>query len=499
MEKHYYLKRFLRSMLSVLLIMVIVFIMVFSLIPRDNIFFQDTAIAKLRSKPDQLLEYKLDKWQRLGYLEYHTLGNYCALRYEIGSAEIMECAAGNTSDKDEFIAEYTAKNFTVQTLVESKNPIAYRDLPMVQRIFTWLKKIIVIDNPWAVKDANNTELKRNISVGTTPTGGLAIKCSGCTHKYLLYTDTDFPFIHQNIIGFDLGQSYPQYSGLDVLTVIFQEQGSGVQRDVTYETGSTGSSAINFGTCKYKPTLDKMEMSKFSDHYADCASHKDTPSMVATSFIMGIFALILAYGIGLPVGLAMAKGKEGLVDKLGMVYIIFIISVPSLAYICIFRYIGTKFIGLPTVFSTYGPSDIRSWILPVISLALPSIASLMLWTRRYVADQMNSDYVKFARAKGLNEREIFYDHVLKNASIPIVHGIPSSLAGCITGAIITEKFYAVGGMGKMLPDAITNYNNSMIVALTFMFSSISVLSVFAGDVLLTWVDPRIQLAEKEGRS
>ena len=222
-------------------------------------------------------------------------------------------------------------------------------------------------------------------------------------------------------------------------------------------------------------------------------------MIGTSFRMGIIAMILAYSLGLPFGLLMARRKDKLADKLGMVYIIFIIAVPSLAYIYLFRYFGTLLFNLPSVFTTYGPGDARSWVLPVISLALPSIASLMLWTRRYVVDQMSADYVKFAKAKGLSQGEIFRTHIFKNAIIPIAQGIPASLAGCITGAIITEAIYSVGGMGKMLPNAIKQYNNVMIIALAFLFSTVSVLSVLAGDIVLTKVDPRISLSEKAGRS
>ena len=101
--------------------------------------------------------------------------------------------------------------------------------------------------------------------------------------------------------------------------------------------------------------------------------------------------------------------------------------------------------------------------------------------------------------GLSRKEIFRSHIFKNASIPIAHGIPTALAGCIMGAIITEAIYSVGGMGKMLPSAINQYNNVMIVALTFLFSSISVLSVLLGDIILTKVDPRISLTDKAGRS
>jgi oligopeptide transport system permease protein len=287
--------------------------------------------------------------------------------------------------------------------------------------------------------------------------------------------------------------------MGVLEVIFSPQGTDVKRTVTFETGVTQESAINFGTLTYKPVLDRLDQTKFVDHYANYTTNKEQASMIGVSFIMGIFALILAYGIGLPAGLAMAKNKDGLIDKLGMCYIIFIIAVPSLAYIYLFRYLGTRLFGLPSAFPINGAGDIRSWILPIISLALPSISGLMLWTRRYVVDQMNSDYVKFAKAKGLNQKEIFWKHIFKNAVIPIVHGIPESLAGCITGAMITEAIYSVGGIGKMLPDSIKQYNNAMVVALTFMFATISVLSVLMGDILLTWVDPRISLSEKEGRA
>ena len=219
-------------------------------------------------------------------------------------------------------------------------------------------------------------------------------------------------------------------------------------------------------------------------------------MMGISFIMGVIALILAYGLGLPIGLLMSQSKGGIIDKLGMFYIIFIISVPSLAYIYFFKFLGSTFFHLPTAFPTYGVSDIRSWVLPCISLALPSIASLMLWTRRYMVDQMNSDYVKFAKAKGLNQSEIYRKHIFRIAIIPIAQGIPSSLAGCITGAIITESVYAVGGMGKMLPDAINSYNNAMIIALAFLYTTISIIGVFLGDVIITWIDPRISLANKE---
>ena len=499
MKKGYVLTRLLRSVISILLIMFVVFVLVFTMVPRENIFFEDGTYTKLSGKPDEKTDYVYNTWKKLGYLDYVKINDYCLELYEAGSPEMQTALNPDSQETADFVALYQSKGYTIGHYTVSGRAFAYKDLPIIQRLWNWFSNLVRIDTIYSVQDPNNPDLERKVYFGRTPTGGLALIGSGTYHKYLLYTDSHFPFIHQNFITLNMGESYPTYQGLEALSVMFSSQGTEVKRDVTFETGETGSSAINFGSLTYKEKLDRLDKKKFVDHYANYTTFKDQSSMVGTSFTMGIFALLLAYGIGLPVGVAMARNKDGLIDKLGMLFIIFITSVPSLAYIYIFRYLGTTIFGLPNVFTTFGPSDIRSWILPIISLSMPSISSLMLWIRRYVVDQMNSDYVKFAKAKGLNRKEIFRWHIFKNASIPIVHGIPSSLAGCITGAIITEAIYSVGGMGKMLPNAINQYNNVMIIALTFMFSSISVLSVLLGDIIITKVDPRISLTDKAGRS
>ena len=495
----YILKRLLRSLISILLIMVVVFLMVFTLVPRENIFFEDSTYRKLGGKPDEKTDYVYNTWEKLGYLDYVKINDYCLELYEAGSDEMKAGILPDSQETADFTAKYEALGYTVERHLVSNQAYAYRDVPLITRLGKWFANLIQIDTIHSVQDPNNPDLERKVYFGRTPTGGLALIGSGTKHKYLLYTDSHFPFIHQHFITLNMGQSYPTFQGMEALHVMFSSQGSEVKRPVVFETGLESESAIDFGSLTYKEVVDRMDKKKFVDHYANYDTFKSQPSMVGTSFIMGICALVLSYGIGLPVGMAMAKHKDGLVDKLGMLYIIFIIAVPSLAYIYLFRYLGTTIFGLPSVFPVLGPEDIRSWILPTISLALPSISSLMLWTRRYVVDQMNSDYVKFAKAKGLNQSEIFRRHIFKNAIIPIAQGIPSSLAGCITGAIITEAIYSVGGMGKMLPNAINQYNNVIIIALTFLYSSLSILSVLCGDIILTKVDPRISLSEKAGRS
>jgi len=132
-------------------------------------------------------------------------------------------------------------------------------------------------------------------------------------------------------------------------------------------------------------------------------------------------------------------------------------------------------------------------LPVLSLALPSIGSLMKWMRRYVIDQQNSDYVKFAKSQGLSEREVFSTHIARNAFIYIVHGIPGTILGALTGAIITERVYGISGVGNLLTNAVTSYDNGVIIACTVFYTALSIVSLILGDILLTKYDPRISLS------
>ena len=217
------------------------------------------------------------------------------------------------------------------------------------------------------------------------------------------------------------------------------------------------------------------------------------SKLGYSFVIGIIASALAYLLGVPLGIVMARRKDRLVDKIGTLYIIFIIAVPSLAYIFLFKAIGYS-MGLPTTFNM-DSTDWRMYALPIVSLALPSVANLMKWLRRFMIDQMNADYVKFARSGGLSEREIFTRHILKNSIIPLVHGIPGSILGAMVGAIITERVYVVPGAGNLLTKAINMYDNGAIVGVTLFYAILSITSIILGDVLMSMVDPRISFTSK----
>ena len=313
---------------------------------------------------------------------------------------------------------------------------------------------------------------------------------------MLYLDSQFPYIHQNIIQIKLGTSYSVKKGVDVFDNITTRQGSYVMKEVTFPTGLTEMSADDLHTAKYikgSQNATSINSARFVDDYTNVDTYKSSMSRIGFSFVIGIISVIIAYLIGIPVGVIMARKKDKLIDKIGTVYVIFIIAVPSLAYIFLFKAIGGK-LGLPTTFITERLTT-AMYILPIISLSLPSIASLMRWLRRYMIDQMNSDYVKFARSGGLTENEIFAKHILKNAAIPIIHGIPGSILGSLTGAIITERVYVVPGAGNLLTTAINSYDNGVIVGITLFYAMLSIVSIILGDILMATVDPRISYTTK----
>ena len=275
------------------------------------------------------------------------------------------------------------------------------------------------------------------------------------------------------------------------------QGSFITSTVTYPTGLVEESADDLHSATY--LADSLHSSlvyetRYTDDYTAVGTVKGGLSKMGYSFLIGIIATVLAYTLGVPLGIAMARKKDKLIDKIGTLYIVFIIAVPSLAYIFLFKATGGK-LGFPTTFDMDTANKLV-YVLPIISLALPQVANLMKWLRRYMIDQMNSDYVKFARAGGLSENEIFTKHILKNASIPVIHGIPGSVLGCLTGAIITERVYVVPGAGNLLTEAINKYDNGVIVGVSLFYAVLSVVAIILGDVLMSMVDPRISFSSKD---
>lgn len=502
----------------------IVMVMVYSALDRNLIFAADSMYTRVKSNAKEV--YMMQQWERYGYVDYVPYSDY--MRQLVRDDEITQeqysaaITFGNkaSQDSDEaaefirrFTEEYESKGYKVVRLdgkMKGKTKkyqdggeprlYAYRNIPVLMRLVNYFKDLITVDNIHYVEDEIE-DRGITFTLHDPIYGGEkfspAVMGTGTQYKYLFYFDDSFPFIHQNLVKINLGLSYSIRQGIDVFQTMTESQGSYAYSTVTYPTGSVSESADDLHSASYiSGSLaggGPVVKASFVDDYTNISTNKNGMSKIGYSFTIGIIAVFLSYLVGVPVGIIMALRKDKLLDHIGTFYIVFITAVPSLAYIFLFKSLGGRF-GLPTTFDMENPTWLM-YVLPIISLSLPSIANLMKWLRRYMIDQMNSDYVKFARSGGLSEGEIFRKHILKNAIIPIVHDIPASILLALTGAIITERVYVVPGVGNMLTRAINAYDNGVIVGMVLFYAVLTVTSVILGDVLMSVLDPRISFTAK----
>ncbi|MEE1442968.1 MAG: ABC transporter permease [Blautia sp.] len=219
------------------------------------------------------------------------------------------------------------------------------------------------------------------------------------------------------------------------------------------------------------------------------------SKFTVSMRLGCTALVIALLVGVIIGVIQTLNKDRLLDHVGTAYTVFVNAVPSLVSYSLVLVFGSKVLGLPPLYSTRNVS--QSSILPIVCLALASIASYALWTRRYMVDELNKDYIRLARVKGMSSGAIMVKHVFKNAFVPLVQQIPASFLYTIGGSLLVERFFSVPGMGPLLTDAIIRYDVNVVQTLAILYATLGIMGVFIGDILMMLVDPRIKLTGRGG--
>lgn len=218
------------------------------------------------------------------------------------------------------------------------------------------------------------------------------------------------------------------------------------------------------------------------------------SKIAVSMKLGLVAFALSLVLGVVFGIIQATFKDKVPDHIGTVYTIFANAVPALVLYSLILVFGSRVLGLPSMYSTRKP--VISSILPVACLTLGSIAGQMLWTRRYMIDELNKDYIKLAKVKGCSTKKIMFSHVLRNAFVPMAQSVPGALLGTMTGSLLAEKFFSVPGMGPLLTDAIGRYDTNVVQALVMFYAFLGTMGVFLGDMFMMLLDPRIKFVGKE---
>jgi peptide/nickel transport system permease protein len=219
----------------------------------------------------------------------------------------------------------------------------------------------------------------------------------------------------------------------------------------------------------------------------------TLTVIGTAYLVGVL-------IALPIGIYSAYRQYSLFDQLGTVFAMIGFSVPTFFTGTLFIIIFAVYLGwFPTKYdTTLNVTDwdsflkqLRQMAMPVMVLGLANAAAISRYMRSSMLDNMGQDYVRTARAKGMNEKVVVLKHVLRNSLIPVVTVIALGIPSIFGGAIITENLFGVNGIGSALIQAIHGNDLPMVQTLAFIFAILIVLFNLIADLLYGMLDPRIR--------
>ncbi len=219
----------------------------------------------------------------------------------------------------------------------------------------------------------------------------------------------------------------------------------------------------------------------------------------TLWVVGT-AYVVAILIALPIGIYSAYRQYSWFDQMGTFVSMIGFSVPPFfSGVLVIVIFSVQLGWFPSIYDT--TLVVNSWdsfmlqlkqmIMPVMVLALQITAQLSRFMRASMLDNLNQDYVRTARAKGLSEYTVVMVHVLRNSMIPVVTVIALGIPAIFGGAIITEQVFKVNGIGQLLIGAIQANDLPMVQTLTFIFAVLIVLFNLIADVLYGILDPRIR--------
>ncbi len=204
------------------------------------------------------------------------------------------------------------------------------------------------------------------------------------------------------------------------------------------------------------------------------------------FIVGMMAFITF-------ALLMAFFRATYIDFIGVLLCILAMSVSGLFYIIGGQYVISKLWNLVPISGYVG--GLNAWkflVLPVIIGIVGGVGSSARWYRTIFLEEINRDYVRTARAKGLSEWRVLFRHVLHNAMIPILTGAVVAIPLLFLGSLITESFFAIPGLGSYTIDAIAQQDFPVVRAMVFLGSVLYIVGLILTDISYTVADPRIRL-------
>lgn len=234
----------------------------------------------------------------------------------------------------------------------------------------------------------------------------------------------------------------------------------------------------------------ISMKKLNQSVTDIIGQTFTVSLK-----LGSVAIIISIIVGILLGMLAALYHRRLIDNIAMILAIMGIAVPSFVLASLIQFYFAQSLGWFNVMGFDGPLD---YVLPVAALSAQPIAFIARLTRSSMLEVLHTDYVKTAKAKGLQPVAIMFKHVVRNAILPVVTYVGPMTANIITGSVVIERIFGIGGIGKVFVDSITTRDYTMIMGVTIFYGILLMVARFITDIAYGLIDPRIKLTGgKEG--
>lgn len=255
--------------------------------------------------------------------------------------------------------------------------------------------------------------------------------------------------------------------------------------------------------RYAIWLERLFTLDFGDSFID---HRPVIEKIwerlPPTLVLNLASLVLALLLAVPLGLYSAVRQYSLFDKVGGTFLYMLYSLPEFwVAILLIMIFGVKLGALPTHgmesigarelgFFPYLWDRILHMILPTLCLTYGSLAYLSRFVRGSTLEVIRQDYIRTARAKGLDDARVVYRHVFKNTLIPVLTLLGILLPTLISGSIILEKIFSWPGIGQLFFEAVFSRDYPTVMGLSFLTAVLVLLSTLVADLLCAWADPRI---------
>ena len=213
-----------------------------------------------------------------------------------------------------------------------------------------------------------------------------------------------------------------------------------------------------------------------------------------SLAIAVPVLIVGLLVTLTLALVISFFRATYIDTFGVIICVAMMSVSGLFYIIGGQYLVGKLLRLVPI-SGYdeGFVALKFVILPVVVGVLSGVGNGTRWYRTIFIEEINKDYVRTARSKGLSEAVVMYGHVLRNALIPILTGVVVVLPTLFLGSLITEAFFGIPGLGSYTIEAIQAQDFAIVRSMVFLGSVLYIVGLIMTDISYTIADPRVRLS------